>query len=217
MTLVVGAALLLTTTGCQTNKNQSEFKDVKELMAQNPRHGTNAPTSVPPANAGTNSESIVIREGDTLKIMFLGSPNLNKTVAVRRDGKIQLDVVGDVSAAGLTPVELEKALKDKYKDQIAVNEITVQVETDFISIYVSGMVMHAQKVVSNHPMTALQAIMEAGGPDYTKANLKKVTVLRKGAGKVSLDLKKVLSGQSEDNFYLKDGDMIYVPERFSWF
>jgi len=34
------------------------------------------------------------------------------------------------------------------------------------------------KIMSDRPITALEAIMEAGGFDYTKANLKAVTVIR---------------------------------------
>ena len=69
-------------------------------------------------------------------------------------------------------------------------------------------------------MTALEAIMEAGGFDYTKANLKDVEVIRQEGGQTknySLNLKLVMEGKSSEPFHLKPADIIYVPEKFSWF
>jgi hypothetical protein len=69
-------------------------------------------------------------------------------------------------------------------------------------------------------MTAFEAIMEAGGFDYTKANVKAVVVIRQEGDHVRrfiLDLKKVMDGKAGMPFYLKPGDTIYVPEKFTWF
>ena len=58
--------------------------------------------------------------------------------------------------------------------------------------------------------------MEAGGFDNTKANLKKVVVLRKEEGPLKhyiLDLKSVLTGKSTQLFYLRPNDIVYVPEK----
>jgi polysaccharide biosynthesis/export protein len=209
--LVLGFAFLLVVTGCQTQTEKPQFKDLAGQVST--PQGLNQPNSL-------HSESIVLREGDTLKITFLGAPNLNTVQTIRRDGKIDLYLVGEVSAAGMTPGELEKELKKRYKDQIIVNEITVAVESDAITVYVTGAVMHPQKVLSNHPITVLEAVMEAGGPDYSKANLKAVTVLRQDAGhvkKIIINLKDVLSGTTTEQLYLKPGDIIYIREKFSWF
>jgi protein involved in polysaccharide export with SLBB domain len=62
--------------------------------------------------------------------------------------------------------------------------------------------------------------MEAGGFDYNKANLKKVTVIRQDNGHTehhSLNMKQVLDGHQNQPFNLKPADIIYVPEKFSWF
>jgi len=62
--------------------------------------------------------------------------------------------------------------------------------------------------------------MEAGGFDYTKANLKAVVVIRQEGNqtkKYNLNLKRVMDGEVSEPFYLKPSDIIYVPEKFSWF
>jgi ribosomal protein L16 Arg81 hydroxylase len=62
--------------------------------------------------------------------------------------------------------------------------------------------------------------MEAGGFDYSKANLKSVRVLRNSNGQTehfTLNLKEVLRGNKSEQFNLKPGDILYVPEKFSMF
>lgn len=61
--------------------------------------------------------------------------------------------------------------------------------------------------------------MEAGGPDYTRANLKSVTVTRLQGGQYKtfiLNVKKMQAGQAGEPFYLKPGDIVKVPERL-WY
>jgi polysaccharide export outer membrane protein len=171
-----------------------------------------------PLPATPHSEALIFREGDTLKIAFPGSPNLDTTQQIRVDGKITLQLAGELSAIGLTPAELEKAIADKYGSQLLTKQVTVTVISSTIPVYVTGAVMHAQKVISDHPITALQAIMEAGGFDYTKANLKDVRVIRNEDGRQNtylINMKEVLGGSKVDPFYMKPFDIIYVPERFS--
>ena len=62
--------------------------------------------------------------------------------------------------------------------------------------------------------------MEAGGFDYTKANLKNVVVVRQEKDRTvryKLNLKKALAGTPGAPFFLKPYDIVYVPERFTWF
>jgi protein involved in polysaccharide export with SLBB domain len=96
----------------------------------------------------------------------------------------------------------------------------VEVQSSFFPVYVSGSVLRPGKVMSDHPITALEAVMEAGGYDYTKADLKRVTIIRHEGNSIRnyiVNLKRVVDGKSSELFYLKPGDIVIVPERFSWF
>jgi len=76
--------------------------------------------------------------------------------------------------------------------------------------------MHPGKLMVDRPMLALEAIMEAGGFDAAKANLRKVGVLRQEEGKLrhfTVNLKRVLDGTSKQLFYLRPSDIVYVPEK----
>lgn len=193
---------------------------------------TQPPADVAPANVSdgpaTNAvaavakapDLITLREGDVVKIAFPGSPTLDTTQQIRRDGKITLPLVGEVEAAGLTPDALQKNLVDLYAPQLASKQVTVEVESSSFPVYVTGMVLHPGKVLSDHPLSALEAVMEAGGFDYSTANLKDVVVIRREGNVMKnykLNLKAVLDGKQNEPFPLKPDDIIYVPERFSMF
>lgn len=197
-------AALLAVTGCQTS--QPHFADVATSA-----DGTNT----------ISPESIVLSEGDVVKVTFPSAPNLNTSgVAILRDGTISLPLVGQVHAAGKTAAQLQQDLIKLYANQVESKQIRVEVLASNFPIFVTGAVLKPGKVTSNHPMTALEAIMEAGGFDYTKANLKSVSVLRREDSHLhsyKLDMKKVMAGQDQDPFYMKPGDIIYVKEKFAWF
>jgi len=99
-------------------------------------------------------------------------------------------------------------------------EVSVTVVSSTFSVFVSGAVVRPGKVTSDHPLTALEAVMEAGGFDRTKADMRAVVVTRQEANQYknyTVDLKSVLDGKSTEPFYLKPADVVYVPELFSWF
>ena len=165
-------------------------------------------------------ESIVLAEGDVVKIIFPSAPNLDTTSKIRLDGKISLPDIGEVQAAGITTSELEQALKTRYSGQLTSSEISVTIEFSSFYIYMTGAVMHPGKIQSDRPLTALEAIMEAGGADYSRANLKGVIISRKIKGRMEhfkVDLNSVLKGKGSDTFDMRSGDIVFVPEKFSWF
>jgi len=184
--------------------------------------GCQTQPSLPPAALqGTNAtEIITLREGDVLKISFPANANLNTTQPIRRDGMISMPLVGELKALGKTPKELEKDLVDLYSTQLLSKEVTVEVQSSSFPVYVSGSVLRPGKVMSDHPITALEAVMESGGYDNTKANLKEVTIIRHEGNSTRnyiVNLKRIVDGKPSESFYLKPGDIVIVPERFSWF
>ncbi len=155
-----------------------------------------------------------------VRVTFPGAPSLNRVQQIRRDGKITLDYVGEVQAAGLTPSALEKKLLVLYGTQLQDKEVTVTIDSSVYPVYVSGAVLRPGKMLFDRPVSALEAIMEAGGPNYTTANMKKVSVTRYVDGRPHrfvLNLKEIMDGKKGQPFMLRPSDILYVPERFSWF
>lgn len=155
-----------------------------------------------------------------MKISFPGAPNLDSTQTIRRDGKITLTMVGEILVIGRTPPELEQELRKLYSTQLVSKEVTVMVVSSSYAVFVSGAVLRPGKILADRPLTALEAIMEAGGFDNAKADMSAVKVVRQedgGTKNYNLNLKLILEGKSSEPFYLKRSDIIYVPEKFSWF
>jgi polysaccharide export outer membrane protein len=170
--------------------------------------------------AGKLSEMLTIREGDVLKISFPGAPNLDSTQQVRADGIITLDIAGEVRVTGLSPKELEAKLAKLYATQLVSNEVTVAVVSSSFDVFVSGAVLRPGKITTTKPITAFQAIMEAGY-DPAIANLQNVTVIREDARSkyiyLTLNLQLVLEGKDTRPFYLKPSDTVQVPKKVTIF
>lgn len=221
----LGVATLAVVAGCKTEP--SDFRSPPPATSHSLRPVI--PEAITNSVSNTNASATItrprlpayiLREGDVLKITFPGSPNLNSVQQIRTDGKITLPLIGEVNAAGLTPNTLQKKLIDLYAPQLSTKEVTVEVQSSSFPVYVTGAVLHPGKISSDHPITALEAIMEAGGFNYVTANLKDVTVIRQEGDRTKryiVNLKRAMEGKTGEPFYLKPADIIYVPEKFSWF
>lgn len=199
--------LLFVVSGCQSDKSDN--------TGSQPLSGQLAE-----ASKQLQSGSMTLREGDIVNISFPGSSTLDTSQQIRTDGKIVLPLIGEVTAAGRTPEDLQDELLKRYGPQVATKQVIVTVQSSTIPVYVTGAVLRPGPVTVNHPISALDAIMEAGGFDYTKASLRNVVVVRQEKDRTvryQLNLKKALAGTQGTPFFLKPYDIVYVPERFTWF
>jgi polysaccharide export outer membrane protein len=200
---IFAAAILVWVTGCQTTTTD--------------HYNGNAgmPTSM------VSSNDIVLREADALKVSFPGAEKLDTTQVIRRDGKITLPIIGEITAAGKTPVGLQKELVELYsKELVSSKDISVAVISASFTVYVNGAVMNPGKVTANHQLTVLEAIMESGGFNYKIAKLNAVKVIRTENGKThnyTVNLQGVTSGGPVDIFYLQPLDIVFVPTKIVLF
>ncbi|HUS33764.1 MAG TPA: polysaccharide biosynthesis/export family protein [Verrucomicrobiae bacterium] len=195
-------SLLLLFTACETT-NQSGL----------------VPGPSPDDNAAP-SAAITLREGDVVRVTFPGATQLDTAQQIRRDGKIVLPTFGEVQAAGLTPADLEKQIAEKFGTQLLTKEIAVTVESSQYPVFVNGAVLRPGKIEATRPITVLEAIMEAGGFDTAKANLKSVKVIRTMGSQVRthvVDLRPAIAGQPSTPFFVRPSDIIFVPEKFTLF
>lgn len=170
--------------------------------------------------ASAKDEAIVLREGDVVRLSFPGAPNLDDTQQIRRDGKLALKQGGEITAVGKTLADLEKEVLKVYEAQLVVKQVSVSLGSSAYPIFVIGAVLRPGKVMADRPLSVFEAIMEAGGPDFARANTKEVLVLREGASGLTtfkFNLKETLEGRSAPSFFVKPSDVIYVREKFSWF
>ena len=165
---------------------------------------------------GVDKRPYQIRVGDSLDVRFYKTPELNvEKVPVRSDGKISLDLVGDVQAAGLGPDELATDLVQDYSKELESPKIAVIVRSFGGQVYVAGEVSKPSSLAFSEGLTALQAIEGAGGFADT-ASLENVVLIRRAVDHYEgyrLFLKKALSGEDyEQDVALQPNDVVYVPK-----
>lgn len=174
-------------------------------------------SELPEGSAQEGSSEYVLQLADVIEIKFFYHPELDEIVTVRPDGRISLQLIDDVSVAGLTPLELDKILSEKYSGTVIKPEITVMVR-QFAGqkVYVGGEVNAPGLIPTSGTLTALQAILRAGGFKET-AHPGSVIIIRKGPKDVplarKLNLKDVISGKGPaKDIVLKSFDIVYVPK-----
>jgi polysaccharide biosynthesis/export protein len=157
-------------------------------------------------------EGYKIGSGDVLDILVWKEPDASiANMVVRADGKVTLPFLKDIQVAGFTPSDLEQKIKQDLSKYIQDAEVTVLIKSVVSEkVYVIGAVRRAGPLVMTAPITALQAIAEAGGPtDYAKK--KKTYILRAGQ-KIPFNYDAIIKGQNmEQNVLLIPGDTIVVP------
>lgn len=160
-----------------------------------------------------------IQPGDQLDIKFFYNPELNEAALVRSDGKISLQLIDDIQAAGLTPAQLDQDLTRLYAQELQRPTITVLVRASTgHRIYVGGEVGTPGLLTLAPGTTALQAVINAGGFRET-AKPGAVIVIRKGSDNraipIRVDLDPSLDGVSaEGDISLEPSDIVYVPRTF---
>jgi len=179
--------------------------------------GTSSLANAESRKAPPLAEEYRIQAGDQLDIKFYYNKDLNEQVTVRPDGRISLQLVKSIVAAGLTPEQLTDQLANAYSSQLNNPEIAVIVRS-FSSqrVYVDGEVAKPGMIPLAGPTTVRQAISQAGGFLYT-GNVTDVMVIRRGPENQPLatlvDMQKVRNGTDlAQDIYLKPFDIVYVPK-----
>jgi polysaccharide biosynthesis/export protein len=181
-----------------------------------------APGSATTNAAASEAKPLLLQEGDTVKVSFLGAPNLDTVQTIRRDGKITLAQIGEYDAVGKTPAQVEADLKKRYSSQLVNSDCTVTVQQSAFVIYIMGAVSKPGKLTSERPLTPLEALIESG-IDNQRSNLKSVWVIRTDSSghteRFKLNLYDSVHGKSNQmpTFALKPYDILNVPERFNFY
>jgi polysaccharide export outer membrane protein len=163
-----------------------------------------------PANIETDYR---LGTGDKIRVEVYKEPQLSQSLQIRPDGKITMPLIGDVTATGLTPVQLRDRIGTALKDYVNNPVVTVMVvEAVASSVYVMGEVNKPGTIALLGPTTVLQALAMAGGlGQWAKGN--KIRILRNspnGVQTIKFNYDEAIRGDGP-LFYLQRGDTIIVP------
>jgi protein involved in polysaccharide export with SLBB domain len=213
LALAVLQVLILACSGTRSTKELT-VDDTRALQKSRKAGGTNHS-----AKPQTRLPAYRIGILDQLEIRFYYHERFNETVTVRPDGRIALQLVGDIEVAGMAPAELDRVITAAYADIVESPEVTVMVRSfASLTIYVLGEVGKPGLFEMKPNMTVLQALAAAGGP-IKGARLNSVIVLRQDETAelkaVRLDLSPTLikHGVAHDQRLLPQ-DIVYVPKTF---
>ncbi len=182
-------------------------------MAAKDKKGAPAPPKVATA-AAVDPKTFVIGAEDILLIRVWRDPEVSGSVMVRPDGKITLQLLGEIQASGETPQALTQVIYDglsKLK-QLEKSEVTVTVQqVNSRKYFVQGEVNRAGAFPLLVPTTVLEAIGLAGG-FREFANSKKIVIMHRDGTQSRFNYKDAIHGKKNDqNIQLAPGDQIYVP------
>ena len=156
-----------------------------------------------------------IGKGDALDISVWREPMLSGETVVRNDGMVSVALLGDVRAAGRTPMELRDEIQTRLKEFIGEPAVTVTVRTPTsLKFYVVGEVRTPGEYNLVTDLTIVQGLARAGG--FTEWAVKdKILLLRKENGmerRIRVNYKNIIKGiDPAQNLTLRPGDTIVVP------
>jgi polysaccharide export outer membrane protein len=162
-----------------------------------------------------DGQSLRLAPGDNIEVKFHYWPELDDVQNIRPDGKISLQLIDEVTAAGKTPEELDQLLTDLYESKLKHPEITVVVRSlVHQNVYVGGEVLAPRMIPYTADMTVMDAIISAGGFIKESAHVENVVVLRHKDGQrfaTSVNVREIIEHSDSDPFYLSHQDIVYVP------
>ena len=161
-----------------------------------------------------------LQPGDVFEVQFRYTPEFNQTVTVQPDGYISLEIGGELKVAGLTIEETRQAILRQANKRLQDPVATIVLK-EFQKPYfvVSGEVAQPGKIELREKVTALQAIMLAGGMKES-AKSSQIVVFRTINSDLAevkvLNLKNIhRTSDLENDLTLQAGDMVFVP-RDKW-
>ncbi|MDG2303921.1 MAG: polysaccharide biosynthesis/export family protein [Candidatus Binatia bacterium] len=204
---------------CGPSTRQQHQQAQAQLMLQ---HGDGAESPMGASTAFApapdfDDYSYRLAPGDIIDIKFPYHPEENERVPVRPDGMIDLQVVGDIDAAGMTVAELEAeivALASRTLRDPVVSVVIAQLAEH--KVYVGGDVLRPGFVNYRDGLTPLQAVIERGGFTDTAKSDEVLYITRIGEEIQAqrLDLESIIDGDSTGEVIMAPDDVVFVPKTF---
>lgn len=157
-----------------------------------------------------------LNAGDVLDIQYRYSPEFNQTVMVQPDGYVSLQMGGDIKVGGRNLEQVRNLILSQARVRLASPEVTVILK-EFQKPYVvvAGEVVQPGRFELREKLTALQAVLLAGGfKDSAKSS--QILIYRKLNAETaevrSLNFKNIKrTSDLENDLLLQPGDMIVIP------
>jgi polysaccharide biosynthesis/export protein len=159
--------------------------------------------------------------GDSAGILVTNNPDLSGTFIVRQDGKITMNVIGEVLIAGLTPEQVKRKLETKVAVYMKDPTITVSALAIVSKRYyvAAANPLTGSYIVRQVPYRGDQTLFEVwaamGSPSSSLDDDAHIKVIRADPRhpvvKVINIREMLMCGYSGGNIQIKPNDIVYVP------
>lgn len=169
--------------------------------------GGNAPAVVP-----VDLAKFVLGVEDQISVSMWGEPDLSGSFTIRPDGMISLPLIGEIRAAGYTPMQLQEVINKAALTQLKEPRSTVNV----VGVHSKHIFFDGEGIARTGamdlviPIHLLEGISAQGGFKEF-ADKKHIRVLRDGKVFMIVNYKNLIDGKHQDlNVLLQDGDHVIV-------
>jgi polysaccharide export outer membrane protein len=161
--------------------------------------------------ANIDVTTFVLGVEDQISVMMWDEPKFNGNYVIRPDGKINMPLIGEINAVGLTPMQLQEAIDKAALTQLRTPRCTVNVigvHSKRVYFDGDGIATGAMDLVI--PTRLLEAISAKGGfRDFADKN--HIKILRDGKIFMTVKYKELTDGKHPDkNILLQDKDHVIV-------
>ncbi len=176
--------------------------------------GPSAYQAISPAADDTTGRNYFLRGGDIVSISVFQEPDLSRDrLVIDNAGNLDLPLIGQVHAGGMTPSELSDALTHAYGNKyLRKPDVAVYIDQSLAGTFaVEGQVALPGQYAYRPGDTLLSAIAQARSPTKV-AKLDQVLIFRTVNGERlggQFDLRAIREGRADDP-EIKPGDVIVV-------
>lgn len=233
MIYLLGICLLsLLSSSCKSLKDVTYLQDMEYLREYKARYDSKSTIKpednirivvsssrlelAAPFNQSVATQVRVTGDGTVGTQDYGSSLDDRKTVyRVNQKGMINFPVLGMIQAGGMTIDELQSSISNAIINGGYLADPKVYAEYADFSFYTLGALGSGKKTVQSGSINLLEAIAMAGGINEN-GDFERVLVLRKSGDGYIMIPNNVKSTEviSSPAFYLQQGDLIYVPQRY---
>jgi len=174
------------------------------------------PTKPIPPERFLAPDAARIAPGDQLFLKALSYEDLNGTVTVAQDGRVNLSLLGSVQAGGLTLQQLDDSLTTAYSSYFRNFDLAViLVESTERNVYVLGQVRNPGRFPFAPGDRVLHSLALAGGLQETARENGIVLMRRDPDGSdhaYRFDFAHLHEALTPKDIYLQPGDIVFVPK-----
>src|SRR5437870_7938901 len=91
--------------------------------------------------------AVRLSPGDVIKVAYADESVPDQTQKIRRDGKVSLPFIGEVTAAGKRVIDFQHELVSRYESQLENSEVLITLENGWAGVIVSGFANKPGKIL----------------------------------------------------------------------